>query len=993
MSEERETGKEARDATAEEEDLLHRSTKKPKGPAMEDQPMDDHMAEEDIQVNVTSNGGKKERGVSDAEDWVEKLRKEEDEEEEDEVFVMVDGDEDPLCPTYSFPKALHLEGCRPWRQAVIVKLLGKKVGVRFLLNRLLRMWNISSTYEFIGLENDYFLFRFSNKNYYSHVLEDVPWIIADHYLVVQRWRPFFNPYDDEIRKLAVWIRIPGLPIEFYTSHHLWNIGSIFGRTLKIDRNSIRSCDSGEGDITERAKFARICVDVDIRKGFLPKFRITDRIFHVGYEGLHLVCFACGKYGHRRDQCSHSNLQQDITAYSSEVSDSVVHKQPEKDSISAKEEPFGNWMLVQRNRRSRSIAQSKEESLPSGRRQVGVVNNAALRNKAVSNSHPNHRQVIQSGSRFQAIAELAQKDNNILIISDSPVIDSISIESGLTQINHGELIAHNEESLVKKDIQMETDSPSANLSSGKPRKEVQSQGVKFKENQKKKATASSAKVHQLVQNANISKGRLNASKCAESQKNNFKLDSQKNMSEDFQDKQIVLHPSLSKFQRKTSHVVNDQQETLPSSSGLDNGGKHGRPPDALTGAEKRGFPPLIRDLSHRYSIKVMALLETRLSGVMADRAIQRLGFSGHFHRDAVGFSGGIWVLWNTDEVSVDVLFSHHQLVHTKICWVKENREEFMTFIYASPRRQERIQLWEILSSLFDQSMRNAAWGITGDFNTYLYEYEKLGGNGHNWNSMREFCDSLDECSLSDIGNQGPIFTWQRRNLQERLDRVCANDNRNLVFPNRVAFNLVFFGSDHRPVLLWEGQPAIYPRGESPFRFLASWIALKRKNDLHARIKSIDRCLSYQYSHSLEMLQKDLLRELDKVYLQEEITWFQRSKLNWFALGDRNSRFFHSVTVARRRRNHIDTLKNSKGVWIGDQQVLMEMVVSFFENLYTKDPLPKSAFLVRGFFPVIEAHALDTMSIMSNSKEIRDVVFSFGPYKSPGKDELNALFFQS
>ncbi|XP_061346687.1 uncharacterized protein LOC133292305 [Gastrolobium bilobum] len=349
---------------------------------------------------------------------------------------------------------------------------------------------------------------------------------------------------------------------------------------------------------------------------------------------------------------------------------------------------------------------------------------------------------------------------------------------------------------------------------------------------------------------------------------------------------------------------------------------------------------------------MALLETKLSGVMADRAIRRLGFSGHFHRDAFGFSGGIWVLWNTDEVSVDVLFSHHQLVHTKICWVKENREEFMTFIYASPRRQERIQLWEILSSLFDPFMRNAAWGIAGDFNTYLYEYEKLGGNGHNWNSMREFRDCLDECSLSDIGNQGPIFTWQRRNLQERLDRVCANDNWNLVFPNRVAFNLPFFGSDHRPVLLWKGQPAIYPRGERPFRFLASWIALKRKNDLHARIRGIDRCLSYQYSHSLEMLQKDLWRELDKIYLQEEITWFQRSKLNWFALGDRNSRFFHSVTVARRRRNHIDTLKNSEGVWIGDQQVLMEMVVSFFEYLYTKDPLPKPAFPVRGFFQLLK-----------------------------------------
>ena len=56
---------------------------------------------------------------------------------------------------------------------------------------------------------------------------------------------------------------------------------------------------------ERGRFARICVEVDLQKQLIPKILIRRRVNSVQYEGLHLICFSCGKFGHRKEACSKS----------------------------------------------------------------------------------------------------------------------------------------------------------------------------------------------------------------------------------------------------------------------------------------------------------------------------------------------------------------------------------------------------------------------------------------------------------------------------------------------------------------------------------------------------------------------------------------------------------------------------------------------------------------------------------------------------------------
>lgn len=69
-----------------------------------------------------------------------------------------------------------------------------------------------------------------------------------------------------------------------------------------------------------------------------------------------------------------------------------------------------------------------------------------------------------------------------------------------------------------------------------------------------------------------------------------------------------------------------------------------------GAGGKAFPRIFREMIRKYDIKIMALMETRISGVKADRRVRELGFSNWIRVKATGFAGGIWVLWNGAEVS-------------------------------------------------------------------------------------------------------------------------------------------------------------------------------------------------------------------------------------------------------------------------------------------------------------------------------------------------------
>lgn len=72
----------------------------------------------------------------------------------------------------------------------------------------------------------------------QYAIEEGPWIIYVHYLTVRRWFPEFKPSETTIDSTAVWVRFPGLSIQYYNvtmieSYSQWEMPLV--RPLKLIR--------------------------------------------------------------------------------------------------------------------------------------------------------------------------------------------------------------------------------------------------------------------------------------------------------------------------------------------------------------------------------------------------------------------------------------------------------------------------------------------------------------------------------------------------------------------------------------------------------------------------------------------------------------------------------------------------------------------------------------------------------------------------------------
>ena len=65
-------------------------------------------------------------------------------------------------------------------------------------------------------------------------------------------------------------------------------------------------------------------------------------------------------------------------------------------------------------------------------------------------------------------------------------------------------------------------------------------------------------------------------------------------------------------------------------------------------------------------------------------------------------------------------------------------------------------------------------------------------------------------------------------------------------------------------------------------------------------------------------------------REDDMWRQRSKINWFQNGDRNTAFFHAKALARHRKNLMEGLLDNDGVWQVEEDKMEEIAIRYFGN---------------------------------------------------------------
>ena len=95
---------------------------------------------------------------------------------------------------------------------------------------------------------------------------------------------------------------------------------------------------------------------------------------------------------------------------------------------------------------------------------------------------------------------------------------------------------------------------------------------------------------------------------------------------------------------------------------------------------------------------MVITETRFSGDRGKSIMASLLFDGALCSDTTGFVGGIWLLWWSDLVQVELLSTIEQEIHALIRVSSHPFSWILSVIYASPRLFERLVLWDNLKLL-------------------------------------------------------------------------------------------------------------------------------------------------------------------------------------------------------------------------------------------------------------------------------------------------------
>ncbi|KAG7578919.1 Reverse transcriptase domain [Arabidopsis thaliana x Arabidopsis arenosa] len=851
-----------------------------------------------------------------------------------------------------------------WKNCMLVKVLGRSVSISVLSKKLRELWKPSAEMFVMDLPRQFFMVRFQSEEEYMSVLTGGPWRIFGSYLMVQAWSPEFDPIKDEIVTTPVWVRISNVPVNFYHKQILMGIARGLGKPIKVDQTTLSF---------ERARFARVCVEVNLKKPLKGSLLINGERYFVAYEGLTNICSSCGLYGHLVHNCPRGRQEKAVAVLNPNVS-------TERELIVTNQTEDGFTMVGKAGRRVEK--QPVKAVIP------------------VGNSGRN------SGSVFGKIQRDLGRRKESENISLSNSFGSLGANMEVAEIS-GELGGNKENENIPIQVR------EVNLA-------TQGNIVPLGENQKS-VVGGSRGINKEKKPVSKKHGSLTGPR-------------PKQVISHRPTRGLVFGPTRREFELSPNGKRLRVEATNTGRSGVSFAQSVFQKPVGEATEQTQVGTDRSVDMDSSTSSMPMVEAVRDAPGDRAGRICQGLGFDKNFRVDAIGQSGGLWLLWKSEIGEVTILQSTDQFIHATV--VNGTEALNLIVVYAAPSVSRRSGLWDQLRTVVGAAVGPVVIG--GDFNSIVRLDERTGGNGQLSPDSLAFGNWISDLSLIDMGFNGNRFTWRRGKVEsnfiaKRLDRVLCCAQSRLKWQEATVTHLPFLSSDHAPLYV-----QLSPEGKGdpkrrPFRFEAAWLShegfkemllaswnrnlstpaaleelqttlrrwnrevfgniQQRKEKLVEEIKIVQDLLDLNQTDALLSKEAMLIKEFDTVLEQEEMLWFQKSRDRWITLGDRNTTYFHTSTVIRRRRNRIEMLKNDEEHWISNSQELEKLALDYYTRLYSMidvdpivDRLPQ-----QGFVALSPADRTE-LSRSFVAEEVEKAIRSMGKFKSPGPDGYQPIFYQ-
>lgn len=106
------------------------------------------------------------------------------------------------------------------------------------------------------LTQGWFVVNFSNEADLWKILNR-SWSLDHSPVLLKPWHPMFDASRERVDTIPIWVRLPVLPLHFWSELHLRRIGNILGTFLEADLSFLES---------HVKQVARILVNINIREG-------------------------------------------------------------------------------------------------------------------------------------------------------------------------------------------------------------------------------------------------------------------------------------------------------------------------------------------------------------------------------------------------------------------------------------------------------------------------------------------------------------------------------------------------------------------------------------------------------------------------------------------------------------------------------------------------------------------------------------------------------
>ncbi|XP_026378787.1 uncharacterized protein LOC113273252 [Papaver somniferum] len=199
-------------------------------------------------------------------------------------------------PSIELPDDLFEESLNPWRFSLIGRLNLQQLKFVDASIIVRRQWKLEGDCKLIPLGRGFFTIKLDNATDRQYIKEGT-WEVTNQTLQIRNWISNFRPQSQRTSRAMVWVRFPGVGLEFWSEKILFKICKEFGNPVKLDAATEKY---------EVGYYANVLVEVYFAKSIPNKIWIGTKyggfFQDISIPDCPKFCSTCKILGHLVTEC-------------------------------------------------------------------------------------------------------------------------------------------------------------------------------------------------------------------------------------------------------------------------------------------------------------------------------------------------------------------------------------------------------------------------------------------------------------------------------------------------------------------------------------------------------------------------------------------------------------------------------------------------------------------------------------------------------------------